>query len=512
VKQIPRAYQLAIFNSIMTNGNTLVVLPTGMGKTLIALMAIEKMRKKGRCLMLTPTKPLAKQHYENIKEILEVADGEIELMTGDKTAEKRKELYRKNIIVATPQTIANDLENGIAPRDFVLVIFDECHRAVGDYAYVKIAAALKDALAVGMTASPGGKKERIAEVLNNLNINNIEIRTSQDADVAPYIKKSTIKWVAVDLPPTLKRIKAGLDSLAGKYARDLAALGFPPPLKHKGLFMQLGEKIRTTSGGRKFPAMIKYYALLNVLHLSELLETQGVHAMRAYLEKINEKNSKSTKMLLRDPEIVEIKKIIYASEEEHPKLKKMVELIKTLGKKKMIVFAQYREQIKKIEDELKAAGIPAKQFVGRKNGVTRKQQEETIAEFRDDKFNVLVASSIGEEGLDIPKVDAVIFYEPIPSEIRSIQRRGRAARLKEGEIYILMTRNTRDEYYYWASVNREKKMKQILYSLQAKIAREKKQVENNCKAKENSGAKDDEKNQEPKMTGGSHQTKIITFT
>ncbi|MEM3625285.1 MAG: DEAD/DEAH box helicase family protein [Candidatus Bilamarchaeaceae archaeon] len=472
MKQTPRAYQLAIYHSILEKGNTLVVLPTGMGKTLIALMLIDKFRGRGRCLFLTPTKPLAKQHYESIKEIIEVEDKDIELMTGDKPADKRKELYKKNIIVATPQTIANDIENGIAPRDFVLCIFDECHRAVGDYAYVKIAAALPNALIVGMTASPGGKKERITEVLENLKIKNVEIRTSQDPDVSPYIKKSTIKWIGVDLSPTLREIKNELDTLVKKYSQELAALGFPPPLKHKGQFMLLGEKIRNIPTGKKYPAMVKYYALMNVLHLTELLETQGLHAMRTYLEKVDTKESKSAKMLLKTPEIAEIKKIVYGTEEEHPKLKKLVELVKELRGKKIIVFAQYRDQIKKIEDELKKNGIAAKQFVGRKDGVTRKQQEETIAEFRDDKFSVLVASSIGEEGLDIPKVDAVIFYEPIPSEIRSIQRRGRAARLKEGEVYILMTRGTRDEYYYWASINREKKMKQILYAIQAKQQRD----------------------------------------
>ena len=84
-------------------------------------------------------------------------------------------------------------------------------------------------------------------------------------------------------------------------------------------------------------------------------------------------------------------------------------------------------------------------------------------------FQVLVASSIGEEGLDIPKVDSVIFYEPIPSEIRSIQRRGRAARLQKGEIFILMTQDTRDEHYHWASKRKEEKMKSILQSMQKKM-------------------------------------------
>jgi Fanconi anemia group M protein len=146
----------------------------------------------------------------------------------------------------------------------------------------------------------------------------------------------------------------------------------------------------------------------------------------------------------------------------------LVDIVKKLGgeDKKMIVFVQYRAQISRIVDVLKANGIGAKQFVGKKDGVTKKVQEETIAEFREGKFEVMVASSIGEEGLDIPAVDAVIFYEPVPSEIRSIQRRGRAARLKEGQVVILMTMGTRDEYYYYASKNREKKMKKILTGMQ----------------------------------------------
>lgn len=472
VKLTPRAYQLAIYNSITENGNTLVVLPTGMGKTLIALMLIDRYHKKGKCLFLTPTKPLAKQQYDSIKDILGIDDEQISLITGENPPAKRREMYRRNIVVATPQTINNDLASKIAEQDYELCIIDECHRAVGDYAYVPIAEALKQALIVGMTASPGGRRERIKEVLENLKILNIEIRTSEDPDVKPYIKKSTIKWISVQLSPNLKKIKENLDELTSKYSKELGAMGFPPPIKHKGMFLKMREKILKVKGNYKYPALVKYSALLNVLHMSELLETQGIYTLRNYMEKLDERESKSAKMLMKMPQITEIKKIIYSGDEDHPKLKKLVDVVKSLKEKKIIVFAQYRDQIKKIEDELKSNGLDARQFVGKREGVTRKMQEKTIADFRNDDFDILVASSIGEEGLDIPKVDAVIFYEPIPSEIRSIQRRGRAARLKEGEIYVLMTRETRDEYYYWASQNKEKKMKSILNSMQTTILRE----------------------------------------
>ncbi|MBI5227645.1 DEAD/DEAH box helicase family protein [Candidatus Micrarchaeota archaeon] len=472
---IPRAYQLAIYTSIMQKGNTLVVLPTGLGKTLIGLMLIKEKMKQGRCLFLTPTKPLAKQHYESILKTLELSDKNVSLVSGESTPKKRKELYTVDIVVATPQTINNDIDNlvlQIGTKEspvFSLVIVDECHRTIGNYAYSKIAQKLVNpkTLFVGLTASPGGRRERIKEVMGWLNINNVEIRSHNDPDVAPYVQKSTATWVQVELTDHFKEIKGELDKLTGKYAQRLSGMGFPPPLKHKGQFMQLRQRILNIPSPIKYPALVQYSVLLHTLHMTELLETQGIYPLRGYLEKLAGKDSKSAKLLLNEPGLAKIKELA-AKEEDHPKMPVLVEKLKVMKGKKVIVFAQYRAQIARIERVLQDNGIAAKLFVGKKDGVTRKIQEETIAQFREGKFDVLVASSIAEEGLDIPAVDAVIFYEPIPSEIRSIQRRGRAARLKEGEVIVLMTLGTRDEYYYHASKNREKKMKTILSGMMNK--------------------------------------------
>lgn len=455
----------------MQNGNTLVVLPTGLGKTLIALMLIKDRMKQGRCLFLTPTKPLAKQHQHTIIKTLELSEKNVSLVSGEVAPKKRKETYDTDIIVSTPQTIKNDLENGILEPSFSLIIFDECHRAVGDYAYTYVAEKLKGekTLFVGLTASPGGRRERIKEVMDALSIENVEIRGHSDPDVAPYVQKSTITWIPIELSEHFKEIKKELDSMTSKYAQRLSGMGFPPPLKHKGKFMELRQRILNIPHNIKYPALVQYSILLHLLHMTELLETQGIYPLRGYLAKIKEKESKSAKMLLKDPALQRVE-ILCQKEEDHPKMKVLIEKLKTLSDagKKVIVFVQYRSQIARIESVLKENGIRAKQFVGKKDGVTRKMQEETIAEFREGKFDVLVASSIGEEGLDIPAVDAVIFYEPIPSEIRSIQRRGRAARLKEGEIIVLMTKGTRDEYHHYASTNREKRMKAILSGMQKK--------------------------------------------
>jgi Fanconi anemia group M protein len=468
VELIPRAYQLAIYNSIMQKGNTLVVLPTGLGKTLIGLMLIKERMAKGRCLFMTPTKPLAKQHRDTIISTLGLEQDEVVLVNGEVPPAKRKEAYRAKVVISTPQTIRNDLMAGLLEPSFSLAIFDECHRAVGNYAYTYVAEKLagKETLFVGLTASPGGRRDRIKEVMGALSIANVEIRGHDDADVSPYVQKSTITWVPVDLSDHFKAIRKELETLTGKYAQRLGGMGFPPPLRHKGNFLALGERIRNIPHNIKYPALVQYYVLLHLLHMTELLETQGIYPLREYIAKMEAKEGKSAKLLLNEQGMAKVKELSL-KDEDHPKMKVLVETVGRLSAagKKMMVFVQYRSQIARIEDVLKANGISAKRFVGKKDGVTKKMQEETIAEFREGKFDVMVASSIGEEGLDIPAVDAVIFYEPVPSEIRSIQRRGRAARLKEGEVIVLMTKGTRDEYYHYASQNREKKMKSILHGM-----------------------------------------------
>ncbi|MBN2478406.1 DEAD/DEAH box helicase family protein [Candidatus Micrarchaeota archaeon] len=461
----PRAYQQNIYQSIISKGNSLVVLPTGLGKTLIALMLINDKYMDGKCLLLTPTKPLAQQHYNSVLTVLGLSPEHVTIVTGDLSPSKRTKEYDKNVIIATPQTVRNDLNNGLLTSSQIkLAIFDEAHKAVGDYAYTRIADVLpEDCLLLGLTASPGGKRARIEEVLKNLKLSNVEIRTSKDKDVQDYLHKIDIKWIFVSLPPSYRMIKIYLDELIKKHAKTLGSMGFPPPLRSKTQFMALRARIMNSKSRLKFPAIIQYSILLNLLHMVELLETQSMQSFSNYLSKMENKDTKSAKILLNKPEIIKIKQMCRKNE-DHPKMVSLLSLSAGLKEKKAIIFAQYRDQVMHISEKLSGAGFNARPFMGRKDNYNRKMQEETIRDFRGNKFQFLVASSVGEEGLDIPAVDAVIFYEPIPSEIRSIQRRGRTGRFGYGEVYMLITKKSRDEYFYHASLSRERKMKTILKS------------------------------------------------
>ncbi|MEM2963010.1 MAG: helicase-related protein [Candidatus Anstonellales archaeon] len=464
----PREYQLSIVNTILPNNNSLVVLPTGLGKTLIALLVLQHKILEGKCVILAPTKPLAKQHYETILAVTNLPPSQVALISGELRPSQRISMWKRRVCVSTPQTLKNDVESGRTDFDFVYVLFDEAHRAVGNYAYTYLAkkAWEKNCLIVGLTASPGSDKKKIEEIVSALYISNVQIRTEEDPDVKPYVKNLKLSFIPVRLPQELLAFRATISELIKKEAENLSKLGYPVKLISKKSLLKIRERLFSSNSPSKYGAISHYSTLFNLIHLSELLETQGVRAFLNYIEKL--KSKKATKAILRILNASAIKKFLLSSSSlpEHPKMKKLIELISARPNEKIITFVQYRDQINFVVEELKKAGIAAERFVGKREGVTRKDQEQTIARFREGQFQVLVASSIGEEGLDIPAVDTVIFFEPIPSAIRTIQRRGRAGRAKAGNVIILFTENTRDEAYFWSARKKEKIMKHTVRRLQ----------------------------------------------
>ncbi|RLG19848.1 hypothetical protein DRN67_01535 [Candidatus Micrarchaeota archaeon] len=467
-----RQYQQNIAESVLEKGSTLVVLPTGLGKTIVALLVIDKILGKGKkVLFLSPTKPLAEQHWKKLLESLEVPEENLILLTGEKKAERREREWKEAIIVvATPQTVQNDLKKKIANlKGYGLCVFDEAHRTVGKYAYTFVAEECKrqGVKTLGLTASPGADRKKIEEIMACLEIKNVETRVESDEDVETYVKPVEMRWIEVELPEEYKEIRKPLEELISKRVGTLRKLGYLFPnakrVGKRGL-MEVQKKIlRSRDSWKKFRALSLHAALMNLLHAHELLETQSISAFKEFFSRMEERRerSKAVAGILEDRRIKEMLERAKSIEIEHPKMKRLKEVVSDESKT-YIVFVQYRDQVKKIVEELREAGINAEKFLGKRKGVTQKEQQKTIRRFREGEFNVLVASSIGEEGLDIPGVDCVVFYEPVASEIRSIQRRGRAGRAKAGEVVFLITKRTRDEVAYWAAQKKEKRMRKMV--------------------------------------------------
>ncbi|MBC7081215.1 MAG: DEAD/DEAH box helicase family protein [Thermoplasmatales archaeon] len=470
-KITPREYQINIFTSIR-NRNSLVVLPTGLGKTFIATMLVADKLEKGKVLFLAPTKPLCEQHHATLKELIE--GKEIFLITGEKTKkEKRKEIYRVgNIIVATPQTIKNDIEL-LDFKKFSLVVFDEAHRAVGNYAYVDIGKKFieNNIQVLALTASPGSSIKRLREVIKNLGIENIEARTDDDPDVKPYVGERKIQWKIVEMPQRIKDIVTKIDKIINDFFVEMnkyIKISLSPKRVTKKMLLNLQDNLqkRISEGGSIYNAISTLAVILKLYHLKEMLTSQGVDSAKNYIRKIEKDFSRSGKKIRMNPEFIQIKREIIG-EIENPKLEITKEIVETRLSEnrnaRIIIFAEYRDTIETIVSYLKKFGINSLKFIGQAkgegDGMSQEEQKQVINKFRNGECNILVSTSIGEEGIDIPSTSLVIFYEPVASAIRHIQRRGRTARGgAPGEVVIIIMKGSRDEAYYWSSKRKEAKM------------------------------------------------------
>jgi len=470
----PRAYQLAIASSALQKGNTLVVLPTGLGKTLIAFLVMEQKLKEGRVFFLAPTKPLVQQHFRTFLASTNFPQGDCALITGEIAPKNRAGLWERRACFSTPQTLKNDLKAGRAAASCSLCVIDEAHRSVGNYAYTFVAGECAKAggKILGLTASPGGSRKRIEEIVSALGIGNIEIRTAEDADVRQYVQRLDIEYVRVMLGERFSQVRKLLQEMLDEHAGHLANFGFVAPLRSKKGLVELRAKIMRASDRVKYPALSFYSTIFNLAHMLELIETQGLATFLAYVEKMKARpDTKARRRIFNDRRFVQALRLC-ADAAEHPKLAELVRILRERKGKgeKVLVFAQYRDQVKAIVEALRREGFSAERFVGKKEGVTSEEQKRTIARFAAGEFDVMVATSIGEEGLDIPSVDTVVFFEPIPSEIRSIQRRGRAGRLKAGRVVVLITASTRDEAYFHSSRKKEENMRRIVGRLQREFS------------------------------------------
>ncbi len=480
-----REYQFNIIESILKHGSTLVVLPTGLGKTLIGIAIVAHALSQGkRALLLAPTRPLSEQHYASAAKLLKVQESEIALLLGSVGKKKRREAEQNaKLIIATPQTIANDLKSGnFTLSDFGAAVFDECHRAVGKYAYTYIAneVSVRSSLVVGLTASPGSKRERINALVDTLNIVHIEARISSDPDVEKYVMPSYLRIVRVPQSETVKRISGLLKPVGDESLASLGRMGLLRARDFdripRGMLLRTGDEIkRIDAQGFRFGAFFSYIKLLNISHAYDLLQTEGLYPFISYMDSLEarEKKSRAVTSLLANQNVrqaVRVAKEAIAKGEEHEKVRQAIDILERHKGTSAILFAQYRSTVKMLAEKLEKAGISAMPFVGKKEGITQDKQKQTIEEFRKRAFNVLVASSIGEEGLDIPSVDLVLFYEPIPSEIRNIQRKGRTARFRAGEVYVMVAQGTKDEVYLHVAVARERKMLYLIQGINTALA------------------------------------------
>ncbi len=493
----PREYQLSILNTTLDK-NTLVILPTGVGKTLIALMlSVERLKKfpGSKILILAPTRPLVEQHFESFRKQLPELFADLQIFTGEINAKKRREIWKTGeIIFSTPQCVANDVRSGLYNLNEVsLLVIDEAHRCLKNYDYTFVSRnyilqSLNQRI-LGLTASPGSDKEKVTQICKNLNIDALEMRTRDSPDVKPYLQERDFEKHEVPFPQEFIEIQVLLKRIFDSKVEQLRNRNLLFSPANKITLLKLQNNLAKQVSPGNFNAMIGMSLCaqaIKISHAQELLETQTLSGLKEYLmgltKQAEEKKSKGVQTLVNSPEflaaMISVNSLI-EKKIEHPKVDELKTLVEhefsNKKESKIIVFSQFRETASTLAKTLNTLeGVKASLFIGQakkkhlggNSGLSQKEQKKVIEDFKAGEINVLCATSIGEEGLDIPEVNAVYFYEPIPSEIRRIQRAGRTARLMPGKLAILITKNTRDEAHHYASIAREKKMYKTIDSVQ----------------------------------------------
>jgi len=445
-----RPYQLALAKAALER-SSLIVLPTGLGKTVVALLVmVDRLEQHGgKVLVLSPTKPLVEQHAAFLRSSLNINPDEILVFTGELSPSKRKDLwYTGKVIVSTPQVIENDLVAGrLGLGNVVHITFDEAHRAVGDYSYVCVAEKYmhqaRSPLILGITASE-------------------------------------IEWRYVDVPDEIRKVRGLIGSVLTDRINELKRAGVLGPKRkdisrRELLWLQnnLQRRLKRNPNPQSFRVVSLLAEVFKIKHAMDMIETQGVSALQKYFDRLrneaeSEGGSKAARRLVEEDNIKEAMRLAEGLEESHPKLEMVSHIVEEQLYKnpdsRIIVFTNFRDTAELVTRSLGClSGVRPVRFVGQASrfeddGLSQRAQVEILQKFKSGEYNVLVGTSVAEEGLDIPSTDLVLFYEPVPSEIRSIQRKGRTGRGRVGKVVVLVTRGTKDESYRWISMRKEKRM------------------------------------------------------
>jgi len=482
-----REYQIRIaLNSLYKN--SLVILPTGLGKTIISILIASQYLYKysdKAILIMAPTKPLIQQHLITFIKNLKILPNRYALITGEIKPELRAHMWGKEkvrLFFATPETVRNDLEYVPLER-IILMVFDECHRAVKNYAYVRVAdeylKRCKYPHILGLTATPGDVR-RLREVIKNLGIEWVEARDEDDPDVKPYVKSIRIYWRVINLPREYIDARDIIQRMIDERVSRLRSMGFlrkPDEYIVRRDLVRiaewLSEEIETTMLDEERFELIRPLAVdaqaLILYHMLEVLTSQGAYQLKRFMDKLERDVRRSRVEITSDPRYLSLAGIINKLP-EHPKVNEVLKEVTRY--RRSLVFTNFTDTAKYLVERLREIGVNSEIFIGRGKGtgMSQRVQREVLERFRSGEIKCLVATSIGEEGIDIPDVDLVVFYEPVSSAVRFIQRRGRTGRTRFGKVLILAARESFDMIYLRTAEKRLGRLKEAIKKANRELA------------------------------------------
>ncbi|KAM5574913.1 DEAD-box ATP-dependent RNA helicase FANCM [Rosa sericea] len=464
-----RDYQFAITKTALFS-NTLVALPTGLGKTLIAAVVMYNYFRwfpDGKIVFAAPSRPLVTQQIEACHNIVGIPQEWTIDMTGQISPTKRACFWKtKRVFFVTPQVLEKDIQSGTCSVKYlVCLVIDEAHRALGNYASSvavrELMAAQVPLRILALTATPGSKQQTVQQIIDNLCISSLEYREENDADVSPYVHNREVELIKVAMGQDAVEISNKIYDAIRPYLTRLSATGVLPNRDAQtwspGELLRFREKFRLAPPPdfpqSKYGEIEGWYGvLLTGYHILKLLSSHGIRPAYDMLEE-KLKQGFFAKYMSRSEDVHKAKLRMQQSLSHgppSPKLSKLLEVLldhfktKDPQNSRVMIFSNFRGSVREIMDALANIGnlVRATEFIGQSSGKilkgqSQKVQQAVLEKFRAGGYNVIVATSIGEEGLDIMEVDLVICFDANVSPLRMIQRMGRTGRKHDGRVVVL---------------------------------------------------------------------------
>ncbi|XP_050988741.1 Fanconi anemia group M protein isoform X2 [Labeo rohita] len=512
-----RDYQLRISEAALLR-NTLVCLPTGLGKTFIASVLMYNYYRwfpAGKIVFMAPTKPLVAQQIQACYGVMGIPQEHMAELTGSTAAQQRRELWRsKRVFFLTPQVMVNDLTRNTCPAAHVkCVVIDEAHKATGNHAYCQVIRELSNQTqqfrVLALSATPGGDVKAVQQVISNLLISHIELRSEDSPDVQTHVHQRSLEKIVVPPGETLTQYQTRYLQVLEKFTSRLTQMRL---LNQRDLrsFTKYQIILAREQFRRNPPPHIQgpqqgaiegdFAICISLYHGYELLQQMGVRSLFLFIQNIFSGPKESSRMrneLQRSPVFMDLYRemeSMFATASRgpgepyvysHPKLQKLDEVVlqhfQTWSESsdskasaevstRVMIFSSFRESVQEIAEMLNRHQplVRVMTFMGQASagkgvrGFTQKEQLEVVRRFRDGGFNTLVSTCVGEEGLDIGEVDLIVCFDAQKSPIRLVQRMGRTGRRRQGRIVVILAEGREERTYNQSQSNRRSINKSIM--------------------------------------------------
>ena len=480
-----RKYQWELARPGINGENYIIIAPTGSGKTLVAALVISSQLQRNQSracchvVFVVPTKPLAEQQKEEFARFIPGA--KVGVYTGDTLDTVADSIRQRNdITVCTAGKLHEEMQNGKVTFDQIsLVVFDECHHTKKRHPYALLMLSYLECHGdltlpqiIGMTASPGAgenpdldkvktiqhllslaahldatsgfcyvkeNREELQQCTKNTSIS-LNILKPRDASNDPFIGQITVEMTELeDFVPDVKNL---FEKWSQKYETKIQQVKSQLELASSDKRDQIStlELLRCYSNALSmYMDLQKKDAVKVMLEFTGLPQDDAIATPheRSIKSRMNMLIEGISKLPLRENPLLEgVRRKLHQIYHDKPTSRAIL-FIRT----KNHAFALKEWVLENSELSCLIPDVITGHTRDTGTGMTQTEQQEVMDKFRTGKTNLLIATSVAEEGLDVPECNLMIRYLHVSDEIAHVQTEGRARAEDSEGIVIISSRS-----------------------------------------------------------------------